>query len=258
MGTHIPDADPQHGVPAVELNPLTPQRWPPHLWYPFCWGHCWTLFKWLFSHWVSREMDYMWERGEPQFPIELGDPWISTSCFSKSDVLGGCFLVQISGARMPDWGHQPLAFLEEVSSWWDLSLLCAAMLHVGFFVRLCLCLFYLSLPFVVESNSSSFQIFFGRKWSICSYRWHVWGGGKFRIFLCCHLGPNLLGPYIFSLPFQIYFPLFFTCSMCREADLPDLYQWAHLVSGFWLALTDWRAEELSQGILFPQFSSCCG
>lgn len=55
--------------------------------------------------------------GEPQFPIELGDPWISTSCFSKSDVLGGCFLVQISGARVPDWGHQPLAFLEEVSSW---------------------------------------------------------------------------------------------------------------------------------------------
>lgn len=120
----------------------------------------------------------------------------------------------------------------------------------GFSVGLCLCLFHLSLPFVVDSNSSSFHFFFGKKWSICSYSFGMSeGGGEFRIFLCCHLGPNLLGPYIFYLPFQIYFLLFFTCSICREADLPELYQWAH----FWFLIgLDWlEGRRLKSGHFIP-------
>lgn len=61
-------------------------------------------------------------------------------------------LVQIPGARVPNVRHQPLALLEEMPSW-------CVLLNCGldFFVTVFLPL--LSSPFVVDSNLSSFQIF---------------------------------------------------------------------------------------------------
>lgn len=60
---------------------------------------------------------------------------------------------------------------------------------------LSLCIFYPSrcdpfIPCCGEGCSTNFQFFFGRIYSICSYKFGVVvGGGEFRIFLCCHFGP---------------------------------------------------------------------
>lgn len=78
------------------------------------------------------------------FTALLG-PWCPLHWFSKPDIPGS-HISSVDSQSEDAWcGHKPFASVGEVPVCWDSSLLYIAPIGVGFFVRLCLCLFPISM-----------------------------------------------------------------------------------------------------------------